>query len=70
MPNKSRDRQRPAETPAPVPGAASPPRSRPVEPSEDFAERRDIETADEPTGEHDRRHHDRAGADVESTKPA
>jgi hypothetical protein len=67
MPNKSRDRRPPGE--APAPGIASPPGSRPVEPSEDFAERRDIETADEPTGEHDRRHHDRAGADVESTKP-
>ena len=30
----------------------------PTERSEDFGRRRDIETADEPAEEHDRRHHD------------
>jgi hypothetical protein len=42
-------------------------RSRATEPSEDFAERKDIETADEPKDQHDRRHHTR---DVESVPPA
>ncbi len=52
----------------PGPGAPTPPeRSRTTEPSEDFAERRDIETADEPKEQHDRRHHAR---DVESVPPA
>jgi len=32
----------------------------PVPPAEDFAARRDIETADEPAEEHDRRYHDDA----------
>ena len=36
-------------------------------PSEDFAERKDIETADKPREEHDRRHHEQ---DVESVPPA
>jgi hypothetical protein len=36
-------------------------------PSEDFAERRDVETADEPGEEHDRRHHD-PRRDVESSQ--
>ena len=36
-------------------------------PSEDFAERRDVETADEPAEEHDRRHHE-PRRDVESTQ--
>ena len=49
-------------------GAPAPPeRSRATEPSEDFAERKDIETADEPKDQHDRRHHAR---DVESVPPA
>jgi hypothetical protein len=52
----------------PGPGVPTPPeRSRTTEPSEDFAERRDIETADEPKEQHDRRHHAR---DVESVPPA
>jgi hypothetical protein len=38
----------------------------PVERSEDFGGRKDIETADEPVEEHDRRHH---GRDVESRRP-
>jgi hypothetical protein len=42
-------------------------RERATEPSEDFAERRDIETADEPKEQHDRRRHAR---DVESVPPA
>jgi hypothetical protein len=42
-------------------------RPTPAEPSEDFAERKDIETADKPREEHDRRHHER---DVESVPPA
>ena len=50
------------------PVAPTPPEgSRATEPSEDFAERRDIETADEPKEQHDRRHHAR---DVESVPPA
>lgn len=54
--------------PSPGPGAPTPPeRSRATEPSEDFAERKDIETADEPKDQHDRRHHAR---DVESVPPA
>jgi hypothetical protein len=36
-------------------------------PSEDFTERHDVETADEPAGEHDRRHHE-PRRDVESTQ--
>jgi hypothetical protein len=36
-------------------------------PSEDFAERRDIQTADEPAEEHERRHHD-PRRDVESSQ--
>jgi hypothetical protein len=52
----------------PGPGAPTPPeRSRTTEPSEDFAEREDIETADEPKEQHDRRHHAR---DVETVPPA
>ena len=52
----------------PGPGAPTPPEPpRTTEPSEDFAERRDIETADEPKEQHDRRHHAR---DVESVPPA
>jgi hypothetical protein len=44
----------------PGPVAPTPPESsRATEPSEDFAERRDIETADEPREQHDRRHHAR-----------
>ena len=55
-------------TTPPGPGAPTPPeRSRATEPSEDFAERRDIETADEPKEQHDRRQHAR---DVESVPPA
>jgi hypothetical protein len=42
-------------------------RPTPPEPSEDFAERKDIETADKPREEHDRRHHEQ---DVESVPPA
>ena len=42
-------------------------RPTPAEPSEDFAERKDIETADKPREEHDRRHHEQ---DVESVPPA
>ena len=49
---------------------AAPERSPAPEPSEDFAERRDIETADEPEEQHDRRHHARDAADVESGRPA
>ena len=43
--------------------------ARRSEPSEDFAQR-DIETADEPAKEHDRRQHDRSDRDVESSQPA
>jgi hypothetical protein len=48
------------------PGTAEPaaPQS---ERSEDFGRRRDIETADEPVEEHDRRHHDQ---DAEVGRPA
>jgi hypothetical protein len=56
------DRKAPPE-PAPIP----PEESRATEPSEDFAERRDIETADEPKEQHDRRHHAR---EMESVPPA
>jgi hypothetical protein len=38
---------------------AAPEKPRATEPSEDFAERRDIETADEPKEQHDQRHHAR-----------
>jgi hypothetical protein len=41
-------------------------RARGTESSEDFAERRDIETADQPVEQHERGHEDRAGRDVES----
>jgi hypothetical protein len=61
------------------PGAArgpEQPRNHPTtERSEDFAERRDVETADEPAEEHDRRHHAgergqrRGRSDVESGQP-
>jgi hypothetical protein len=46
------------------------PRERATERSEDFGGRRDIETADEPAEEHDRRHHGRGGSDVDSSQPA
>ena len=52
-----------AEPAAPTPES----RERATEPSEDFAERRDVETADEPEEQHDRRRHAR---DVESVPPA
>jgi hypothetical protein len=48
----------------------APERSPAPEPSEDFAERQDIETADEPEEQHNRRHHARDAADVESVRPA
>jgi hypothetical protein len=41
--------------------------ARRAEPSEDFAQR-DVETADEPAEQHDRRHHDRGGRDAESSQ--
>ena len=50
-------------------------RSRASDRSEDFGGRRDIETADQPVEEHDRKHHDRGdrgrsgGTDVETTQP-
>ena len=69
MPPKDRPRPRPAGPPPS--GGAEPKRvPRPDEPSEDFAERRDIETADEPAHEHDRRHHDRDDAGMGSSRPA
>jgi hypothetical protein len=47
---------------APAPGRTRDARdeaaARPTPPAEDFADRRDIETADEPVEEHDARHHD------------
>jgi hypothetical protein len=46
-------------------GAAGGKHDRGTEPSEDFAERPDVETADQPVEQHDRRHDDR-GRDVES----
>lgn len=56
----------------PGPPAANPRKTAEVrrsEPSEDFAQR-DIETADEPVEQHDRRRHDSGGRDVESSQPA
>jgi hypothetical protein len=41
-----------------IPGTADTTAPVPPERSEDFGRRRDIETADEPVDEHDRRHHD------------
>ncbi len=68
MPPKDRPRPRPVGPP-PSDGAELKRAPRPNEPSEDFAERRDIETADEPAGAHDRRHHDRDDTGVESSRP-
>jgi hypothetical protein len=48
---------------------AEPAEVRMPEPSEAFAERGDIETADESAEQHDRRHHDRSRGDVESREP-
>jgi hypothetical protein len=45
------------DTPADRRAQAGP---RPTPPTEDFAARPDIETADEPAAEHDLRHHDGA----------
>jgi hypothetical protein len=56
--------ERPRKGPTGIPGATDAPA---VERSEDFGKRRDIETADEPTEEHDRRHHDE---DAEVGRPA
>lgn len=66
-PTIRRKRPRAESTPprAVEPGGGAAPEStdaaaaRPTPPSEDFGRRRDIETADEPAGEHDRRFHDR-----------
>ena len=69
MPPKDRRKPRPA-APPPADEAAPVWSPRPEEPSEDFAERRDIETADEPSDADDRRHHNRDGAAVESPRPA
>ena len=69
----ARRRKAPGAGPGHDPGTTGPeqPRDLPTERSEDFAERRDVETADEPVEEHDRRHHGqrRGGSDVESGQP-
>ena len=62
-PRKGAGQPTPAEPEGPRRGSPGIPGSDeaaavPVEHSEDFGRRRDIETADEPTEEHDRRHHD------------
>ena len=49
--------------------SGEPERAPVPEPSEDFAERQDIETANEPAEQHDRRHHNRGDRDVESSQP-
>jgi hypothetical protein len=60
---------RPRNSPGPPPDDAR--GAPPVEGSEDFGGRKDIETADEPIEEHDRRHHGprRGRSDVESGQP-
>ena len=59
-------------SPPGIPGgeAGVPAESQQSDSSEDFGGRRDIETADEPSGQHDRRHHDRSRSDVEPGQPA
>jgi hypothetical protein len=52
--------EEPRKDPPDAAEAPAPPRS------EDFGRRRDIETADEPAQEHDRRHHDDEDAEVGS----
>jgi hypothetical protein len=49
-----------------VPDDRAPADRQPPARSEDFGGRRDIETADQPAEEHDRRHHDR---DAEVGRP-
>lgn len=63
--------KRRTESPS-MPGdaTAGPAPARPPEPAESFGDRRDMETADEPAEQHDRRHHDRGRRDVESGQPA
>jgi hypothetical protein len=63
--------ERRTESPStPGDGTAGPAQARQPEPTESFGDRRDIETADEPAEQHDRRHHDRGRGDVESGQPA
>jgi len=74
MSRKPTMRRRPAAAdvegrPVRRPGETTPPRqadpardpvTRPTPPAEDFATRPDLESADEPAGEHDRRYHNDA----------
>jgi hypothetical protein len=67
-----REVEKPRNGPAGIPGwkeEAEPAEVLMPEPSEDFGERRDIETADEPVEQHDRRHHGGGRSDVESSEP-
>jgi hypothetical protein len=58
---------RPDEKPVKGAPGGPPGPAAPTPRSEDFGRRRDIETADEPAEEHDRRHHDE---DAEVGRPA
>jgi hypothetical protein len=61
----SRRRDSPA-----IPRPDDAPGAPPIERSEDFGGRKDIEKADEPVEEHDRRHHGRDGESGQSAPPA
>jgi hypothetical protein len=67
IPRREVEKRRPPPGP-PGASARKTAEARRSEPSEDFAQR-DIETADEPAEQHDRRHHDHGGRDVESSQP-